>query len=87
MIPTMLVENDECYRIVFKIRRLFDITAIKWKESLDGAVAPAQGWSITFTPVKDPFVKAQTKTTDKNGGAVFTVALPLDRPEILPKAA
>lgn len=73
MIPTLLKEKDGCYRIVFKIRRLFDITAIKWKELLDGTVTPGPGWAITFTPVKDPFVKAQTKTTDNTGSAVFTV--------------
>jgi LysM repeat protein len=30
-------------------------------------------WEITFTPVKDPFVKAQTKKTNESGAAVFTV--------------
>lgn len=73
MIPTLLEPKDGCYRIVFKIRRLFDITVIKWEESLDGTVSPGSGWKITFTPVKDPFVKAQTKTTNSQGTAVFTV--------------
>lgn len=73
MVPTMLTEQDDCYRIVFKIRRLFDITAIKWQERLDGTVYPGEGWSITFAPQGDPFVKTQTKTTDQYGSAVFTV--------------
>jgi LysM repeat protein len=67
-------DEDDCYRVVFKIKRLFDVTVIKWEEALDGSVAGGKDWEITFTPVKDPFVKAQTKDTDANGAAVFTVA-------------
>lgn len=63
----------DCYRIVFKIRRLFDVTVIKWEELLDGTVRPGAGWEITVTPVKDPFVKAQTKKTNESGSAVFTL--------------
>lgn len=73
---TALVEKKDpkdCYRIVFKIRRLFDVTVIKWEELLDGTVRPGADWEITFTPIKDPFVKAQTKKTNESGAAVFTV--------------
>lgn len=70
---TTFKEKDGCYRIVFKIRRLFDVTVIKWEELLDGTVRPGVDWQITFTPQGDPFVKAQTKNTDQSGGAVFTV--------------
>lgn len=66
-------DKDGCHRVVFKIRRLFDITAIKWEELLDGTVQPGGDWEITFTPQGDPFVKAQTKKTNGSGGAVFTV--------------
>lgn len=66
-------DDDKCYRIVFKIRRLFDITVIKWEELLDGSVRPGKGWEITFTPQGDPFVKAQTKQTNEGGSATFTV--------------
>jgi LysM repeat protein len=66
-------DADDCYRIVFKIRRLFDITVIKWEELLDGSVQPGVDWEITFYPQGDPFVKKQTKNTNGSGGVVFTV--------------
>jgi hypothetical protein len=66
-------DPKDCYRIVFKVRRVFDVTVIKWEELLDGTVRPGVDWEITFTPVKDPFVKAQTKKTNESGAAVFTV--------------
>lgn len=46
---------------------------IKWEELLDGTVRPGEGWVITATPYKDPFVKAQTQTTDQDGYAYFTL--------------
>lgn len=67
-------DEDDCYRVVFKIKRLFDVTVIKWEEALDGSVVGGKDWEITFTPKNDPFVKAQTEETDANGAAVFTVA-------------
>ncbi len=70
---TQLDEKDGCYRIVFKIRRLFDLTVIKWEELLDGTVQPGVGWDITATPVGDPYVQAQTVTTDAGGRAQFTL--------------
>lgn len=73
---TGITEFDEqtgCYRIVFKIRRLFDLTVLKWEELLDGTVQPGVDWEITATPVKDPFVKSQTETTNEGGRAQFTL--------------
>lgn len=70
---TALKNQDNCYRIVFKIRRWFDVTVIKWEELLDGSVRPGAEWEITFLPQGDPFVKKQTQKTNASGGAVFSV--------------
>jgi len=70
---TPLGERKDCYRIVFKLRRVFEVVVIKWEEQLDGTVRPGVGWVITATPDKDPFVRAQTETTDENGYAYFTL--------------
>ncbi len=70
---TPLAEKKDCYRIVFKVRRLFEVVVIKWEEQLDGTVHPGQGWVITATPYRDPFVRTQTETTDENGYAYFTL--------------
>ena len=70
---TKLVEKDGCYRIVFKIRRLFNLTVIKWEELLDNTVQEGADWEIVATPVKDPFVQPQTETTDATGKALFTL--------------
>ena len=61
------------YLIVFKIRRLIDVTAQKWEELAGGAVQPGSGWQITFQPINDPFAVVQTRTTAADGTAVFTV--------------
>jgi len=66
-------KDGSCYKVVFKIRRLFDVTVIKWEELLDGSVQPGADWEIAFVPQGDPFVKTQTKKTNASGGAVFTV--------------
>jgi hypothetical protein len=71
---TKLDHQDACYRIIFKIRRVFGVMAVKWEELLDGTVQPGEGWTITATPVKDPFVKPQTATTDAEGRVGFTLA-------------
>ncbi|MEA3335950.1 MAG: hypothetical protein U9R25_08585 [Chloroflexota bacterium] len=71
--PTHLEAQECAYRIVFKIRRLFDIPAIKWEDQADGTVARGEGWDITFTPYNDPFVHPQTGTTDASGTVFFTV--------------
>jgi len=65
-------DDDDCYRIVFKIRRLFDVTVIKWEELQDGTVQPGEGWEITFTPQGDPFAVGQTQTTGEDGTAIFS---------------
>jgi hypothetical protein len=65
--------HRKCHRVVWKIRRLFDITVIKWEELQDNSVQPGEGWDIVFDPQDDPFVKKQTEETDENGTATFTV--------------
>jgi hypothetical protein len=70
---TKLEKQKDCYRIVFKIRRLFDLTVIKWEELLNTTVQPGVDWEITATPDDDPFVKAQTEKTDVGGRATFTL--------------
>jgi hypothetical protein len=66
--------QDACYRIVFKIRRVFGVMVVKWEELLDGTVQPGEGWTITATPVNDPFVKPQTEKTDAGGRVGFTLS-------------
>ena len=70
---TTLKEQDACYRIVFKVRRVFGVMVVKWEELLDGTVQPGEGWTITATPVKDPFVKPKTEKTDAGGRVGFTL--------------
>ena len=70
---TQLDHQDAYYRIVFKIRRVFGVMVVKWEELLDGTVQPGADWTITATPVKDPFVKPQTDTTDAGGRVGFTL--------------
>ena len=71
---TELKHQDACYRIVFKVRRVFGIAVVKWEELLDGTVQPGEGWTITATPVKDPFVKPKTEKTDAGGRVGFTLS-------------
>ncbi len=70
---TPLAGQKSPYLIVFKIRRLIDVTAQKWEELAGGAVQPGSGWQITFQPINDPFAVVQTRTTAADGTAVFTV--------------
>ena len=70
---TTLKEQDACYRIVFKVRRVFGVGVVKWEELLDGTVQPGADWTITATPVKDPFVKPKTEKTDAGGRLGFTL--------------
>ncbi|MEA3337727.1 MAG: SpaA isopeptide-forming pilin-related protein [Chloroflexota bacterium] len=65
--------KQKCHRIVFKIRRLFDVTVLKWEELMDGTVQPGAGWDITFLPQGDPFVHKQAGTTDESGRVTFTI--------------
>jgi hypothetical protein len=70
---TPLAGSPQPYLIVFKIRRLFDVTALKWEDLPNGTVQPGQGWHITFQPVRDPFAILQASTTDANGAATATL--------------
>ena len=70
---TTLKEQDACYRIVFKVRRVFGVMVVKWEELLDGTVQPGADWTITATPLDDTFVKPQTDTTDSGGRVGFTL--------------
>jgi hypothetical protein len=73
---TGIVQMDAqngCYRIVFKIRRLFDLTVLKWEELLDGTVQPGVAWEITAAPSGDPFAQSLVETTDGAGRAHFAV--------------
>ena len=70
---TPLAGQQAAYMIVFKVRRLVDVTAQKWEELADGAVQPGSGWRITFQPINDPFAVVQTRTTGADGTAIFTV--------------
>ena len=70
---TKLEKKSDCYRIVFKIRRLFDLTVIKWEELLNFTVQPGVDWDITATPVGDPYVHSQTETTVAGGTAPFVL--------------
>ena len=64
---TPLPGSSTPYLIVFKIRRLFDVTALKWEELATGAVQAGAGWKITYQPVNDPFAVLRTGQTDANG--------------------
>lgn len=70
---TPLSGRAQPYLIVFKIRRLFDVTALKWEDLPNGTVQPGEGWRITFQPVRDPFAVLQARTTDANGAATATL--------------
>jgi hypothetical protein len=70
---TQFDKKDACYRIVFKVRRVFGVMVVKWEELLDGTLQPGAGWTITATPHNDPFLKPQTDTTDEGGRVGFTL--------------
>ena len=66
-----LDENEDCYDVLFKIRRWFDVTVLKWEELRNGAVQPAiQSWTMTATPQGDPWAIKQTGKT-VGGGVVL----------------
>ena len=66
-------DSKHCHVVVFKIKREFDVTVLKWEENQDGTVEPGEGWKITATPQNDLFAIKQTKTTDASGAAVVTL--------------
>jgi hypothetical protein len=68
---TKLDEQNDCYDVMFKIRRWFDVTILKWEELRDGSVRPGANWTITATPQGDPWGIKQTGKTDANGGVVL----------------
>ena len=61
------------YTIVFKIRRLIDITVIKWEELLNGTVQPGAGWTIWVKPLAGNGAPGQSNVTGANGQVTFTV--------------
>jgi len=70
---TQLVEKKGCYDVLFKIRRWFDVTVLKWEELQNGAVQPGSGWTITATPQGDPWAVKRTGKTDASGGVVLSL--------------
>jgi hypothetical protein len=69
---TLLAEQGtKCYNVLFKIRRWFDVTVLKWEELRNGAVQPGAGWTMTATPQGDPWAVKDGDTTDASGGTVL----------------
>ena len=66
-------DAKHCHVVVFKIKREFDVTVLKWEENQDGTVEPGEDWKITATPQNDLFAIKQTETTDASGAAVVTL--------------
>lgn len=66
---TPLAGRSSAYIVVFKIRRLIDVTVRKWEETATGAVQPGAGWQVTFQPIGDPFAVKQTRQTGGDGTA------------------
>jgi hypothetical protein len=70
---TKLDEKSGCYDVLFKIRRWFDVTVLKWEELRDGSVQRGEGWTITATPQGDLWAIKQSGKTNAEG----YVSLPL----------
>ncbi len=68
---TLLEEQDGCYDVLFKIRRWFDVTVLKWEELRNGAVQPGADWTMTATPQGDPWAVKKSGKTDASGGVVL----------------
>lgn len=66
-----LDEKKGCYDVMFKIRRWFDVTILKWEELRDGTVRRGEGWTITATPQGDLWAIKETGKTDASGGVVL----------------
>ena len=64
-------QGSTCYGVMFKIRRWFDVTVLKWEELRDGTVRPGAGWTINAIAQGDPWAINQTGTTDASGGVVL----------------
>ena len=54
-------DSKHCHVVVFKIKREFDVTVLKWEEKQDGTVQPGKDWKITATPQGDPFAVKQDR--------------------------
>ncbi len=65
--------SKNCYVVVFKIKREYDVTVRKWEEKQDGTVQPGEGWKITATPQNDPFAIKDSDETEADGTTVFTL--------------
>jgi hypothetical protein len=75
---TKLNEQSNCYDVLFKIRRWFDVTVLKWEELRNGAVQPGIDWTMTAIPQGDPWaVKESGKTALSPDGKHGFVVLPL----------
>ena len=75
---TVLNEKEGCYDVLFKIRRWFDVTVLKWEELRNGAVQPGVDWTMTATPQGDPWaVKDSGKTVLNPNGTEASVVLTL----------
>jgi hypothetical protein len=70
---TKLDEKKGCYDVMFKIRRWFDVTILKWEELRNGAVQPGEGWTMTATPQGDPWGIKTSGKTDASGGVVLSM--------------
>jgi hypothetical protein len=68
---TKLDEQKGCYDVLFKIRRWFDVTVLKWEELRNGAVQPGKDWTMTATPQGDPWAVKKSGKTDASGGVVL----------------
>jgi hypothetical protein len=68
---TQLNERKGCHDVLFKIRRWFDVTVLKWEELRNGAVQPGAGWTVTATPQGDPWAVKDSDKTDASGGTVL----------------
>lgn len=65
---TLLKEQGtKCYDVLFKIRRWFDVTVLKWEELQNGTVQPGEGWTMTATPQGDPWAVKKSGKTNAEG--------------------
>ena len=62
-------DSKHCHVVVFKIKREFDVTVLKWEESQDGTVAPGRVGSHSH-PARRSLRRQADRTTDASGAAV-----------------
>jgi hypothetical protein len=63
----VLNEKEGCYDVLFKIRRWFDVTVLKWEELRNGLVQPGKDWTMTATPQGDLWAIKQSGKTNAEG--------------------